>query len=105
MPKITFIETDGTLKEVVANVGSSLMTAAVQHAVRGIDADCGGGMSCATCHIHIEPEWRETIGPAQDAEYDLVSFTDGFEEGVSRLSCQVVVSDHMDGLKVRIPNS
>lgn len=104
MPKITFIEADGSLKEVEATNGSSLMITAVQQAVRGIDADCGGGMSCATCHVHIEPEWRSLIGVAQGDELDLISFVDGFEEGVSRLSCQIVVSEDMDGLKVRVPN-
>lgn len=103
MPQVTFIETDGTERQVEAPEGTSLMSAAVQNMVRGIDADCGGAMSCATCHVHVDTVWQAKTGPAQGTEVELLGFVDEFDEGASRLSCQIVVSGELDGLVVRIP--
>ena len=103
MAKVIFIEADGVERTVDAPAGASLMSAAVANNVRGIDAECGGAMSCATCHVHIAAEWIGKLGTAQGDEEGLVSFTDGFDPEVSRLSCQIVVSDDLDGLTVRIP--
>lgn len=105
MPQVTFIEADGTERVIDASEGASLMSAAVQNNVRGIDAECGGAMSCATCHVHVDAEWIDRVGQIEGDERELASFSDDFDEGCSRLSCQITVSAALEGLKVRIPSS
>ena len=104
MPKITFIEHDGTPHTVEIAVGKSVMQAAVENNVPGIDADCGGECACATCHVYVDEAWRETIGPPLDMEQSMLDFAENVEPS-SRLSCQVKVSDALDGLIVRLPAS
>jgi len=105
MPQVTFVEADGTEKTVDAPEGATLMSAAVQNNVRGIDAECGGAMSCATCHIHVDADWLNRVGTIDGDEHELASFADGFDESCSRLSCQISITSDLDGLKVRIPAS
>lgn len=104
MPTIIFIEPSGSQQEVDAQVGQSLMEAAVQHGVKGIDADCGGACSCATCHAYIDEAWRDRIEPADPAELDMLEFAWRRAEG-SRLTCQIKVNHGMNGLLIRLPES
>lgn len=100
MAEVTFITQDGT-KIVAKGTEGSLMNLAVQHNVGGIDGDCGGVCSCATCHVHIEPEFMDRVGPAGELENDMLEFDDHTTE-YSRLSCQIPVSDALDGLVVKV---
>ena len=100
MPKITFNCRSGKSVTVHPTDGT-LMRAAIQNGVEGIDADCGGVCNCATCHVHIHPEWVDRVGPATDAEKGLLEFEDKANER-SRLACQVRISDALDGLVVDV---
>jgi 2Fe-2S ferredoxin len=104
MPTIVFIEPDGQQRKIAANVGQSVMEVAVQHGVRGIDADCGGACSCATCHGYIDAAWQERIAPADEVEADMLDFA-YLREETSRLTCQIKITDGMDGLLIRLPSS
>lgn len=104
MTQITFIDAHNTARTVVAECGKSLMENALSHDVPGIDADCGGGCSCATCHVVIDAAWAERVGAAAEAEAMMLEFIDGVQP-TSRLSCQIIVSDRMDGLVVFTPAS
>jgi 2Fe-2S ferredoxin len=99
---INFIEPNGAEKTVAAEPGLSLMEVARMNGVEGIVADCGGECACATCHVHIGAVWRERLGPRSDDETDLLEFAKGTSDD-SRLSCQIVVTEDLDGLEVRIP--
>ena len=102
MPKITFITHDGAEHTVDAANGASVMSAAIDNGVPGIDADCGGECSCATCHVMVEEAfWGKTGGP-NDAEEAMLDLNPEREER-SRLSCQIEVSDELEGLTVRVP--
>ncbi|HCG70683.1 MAG TPA: 2Fe-2S ferredoxin [Gammaproteobacteria bacterium] len=102
MPKITFIEHNGTQHTVDAEVGKSLMQAAMDNLVPGIDADCGGECSCATCHVMVNAEWLAKTGGADEAEDSMLDLNPERAEN-SRLSCQMMVSDDLDGLIVDLP--
>ena len=104
MPKVTYIEFNGTPHEVEVPVGLSVMRGAVNNGVPGIDADCGGECACATCHVYIDPAWRERIGvpEAESMEESMLSFAAVREEN-SRLSCQITMTEELDGLVVRMP--
>lgn len=102
MPKITFIEHDGTAHSVDAAEGLSVMEAAVNNGVPGIDADCGGACACATCHVYVDPAWEHLTGEKNESEASMISFANGVEAN-SRLSCQITVSAALDGLVVRMP--
>ena len=102
MAKITFVQKDGTSQIVEANVGMSAMEAAVKNAVPGIDADCGGACACATCHVYVDPQWQEITGERNELEADMLDFAFEVKEN-SRLSCQLKVSDALDGLVVQVP--
>ncbi|WP_068878857.1 MULTISPECIES: 2Fe-2S iron-sulfur cluster-binding protein [unclassified Phenylobacterium] len=104
MPKVTYIEHDGTEHEVEVKAGLSLMEGAVKNNVPGIDAECGGACSCATCHVFVEPEWLGRTGSRSATEDAMLDFADGVRE-TSRLSCQIRVDDTLDGLVVRLPLS
>ena len=100
MATITFITPSGESRT-VERADGSLMEAAVQNGVEGIDADCGGVCSCATCHIHVEPEWADRVGPPGPAEQALLELQDGANER-SRLACQVKIHEALGGLVVRV---
>jgi len=102
MPKVVFISHDGTRREVQAESGLSLMRAAVDNGVPGIDADCGGMCACATCHVFVEPAWGARLAPPTAQEEEMLNFTAERRE-TSRLACQIPVVDALDGLTVTLP--
>ena len=102
MPKITFIEHDGTEHLVDVEPGGSVMQAAIDNLVPGIDADCGGECACATCHVMVADAWTEIVGAPGEREDEMLDLTPE-RESTSRLSCQVEVRDELDGLIVRLP--
>ena len=102
MPKITYNDFQGNSKTIEVDNGLSVMEGAIQKDIPGIDADCGGSMACATCHVYVEDKWFDKIPKAEDAENDMIDMA--FEpKKNSRLSCQIVVSDELDGLEVVTP--
>ena len=102
MPKITFNDFQGNSKTIEVENGLSVMEGAIQKDIPGIDADCGGSMACATCHVYVEDKWFDKIPKAEDAENDMIDMA--FEpKKNSRLSCQIIVSDELDGLEVTTP--
>ena len=103
MPKITYIEHNGKSHTIEIANGLSVMEGAVQNNIPGIDADCGGSMACATCHVYVKEEWLDKLPTKEDGEEDMLDMA--FEpKKNSRLSCQLVVSDDLDGLTVDIPS-
>ena len=103
MTKIKYIEHDGNQHEIDVANGLSVMEGAIQNDIPGIDADCGGGMACATCHVYVKEEWFDKLSKKEDGEEDMLDMA--FEpKKNSRLSCQLVVSDEIDGLIVNIPS-
>ena len=102
MPKITYIDYQGNSKTVEVENGLSVMEGAVQNEITGIDADCGGSMACATCHVYVEEKWLNKIPKAEEAEVDMIDMAYEPKKN-SRLSCQIIVSDELDGLKVTTP--
>ena len=104
MPIVTFIQADGNSQEVNAEIGNSLMQAAVDNMVEGILAECGGSCSCATCHCYIEKSWVDKVVPASEMEKGLLDCVTDPEDN-SRLSCQVIITDAHDGLMVHLPVS
>ena len=104
MPKITYIEYSGQEHVVDANSGDSVMQAAISNTVPGIDADCGGACACATCHVYVDADWQAAVGERSDTENDMLEFASNVESN-SRLSCQIVITDAMDGLVVRMPEN
>jgi len=103
MAKITYITHDNQNHTIEVQNGLSVMEGAVQNDIPGIDADCGGGMACATCHVYVKEEWFDKISAKEDGEEDMLDMA--FEpKKNSRLSCQIIVSDELDGLIVNIPS-
>ena len=102
MPKITYIEHSGKTHTIEIANGLSVMEGAVQNNIPGIDADCGGSMACATCHVYVKEEWFNKLPKKEDGEEDMLDMA--FEpKKNSRLSCQLMVSDQLDGLVVDLP--
>ena len=104
MAKITYIEFDGTEHVVDVKNGLSVMEGAVKNNIPGIDADCGGACACATCHVYVQEPWLEKKGERSAMEESMLDFAEGVEDN-SRLSCQIKVSDELDGLTVKMPES
>lgn len=102
MVQILFKEHDGTEHTVNVDTGISVMEAAMNNGVPGIDADCGGSCSCATCHVFVDPTWQEKVGPPNDNEEAMLSVSNDRQDN-SRLSCQIKVTDELDGLIVTTP--
>jgi ferredoxin, 2Fe-2S len=102
MAKITFIDTAGTARTVEGEVGSTVMEAAIKNGVPGIEAECGGACACSTCHVYIDDAWREKVGEPSPMEEDMLDFAYEVQPS-SRLSCQIKVSEDLDGLTVRTP--
>lgn len=102
MPKITFVEHQGAEHTVDATVGQSLMNAAIDNLVPGIDADCGGECSCATCHVMVREDWISKVGQPDDREESMLDLNPE-RQPTSRLSCQIPVTDALDGLIVDVP--
>jgi 2Fe-2S ferredoxin len=103
MPKITFIEHDGTVHEVDAELGSTVMETAMKNDVSSIVAECGGGCTCATCHVYVDDAWTAIVGPPSEMEEDELDFAYDVRPN-SRLSCQIKVTEALDGLIVRTPS-
>ena len=102
MAKITFVDSGGTERAVEAKLGSTVMEAAIRHSVPGIEAECGGACSCATCHVYVDEEWMPKVGKPGPMEEDMLDFA--FEaKPNSRLSCQIKMTDALDGIIVRTP--
>ena len=102
MPKITFIIDQENTQTIEVASGLTVMEGAVQNDIPGIDADCGGGMACATCHVYVTEEWFNKMPKKEDGEEDMLDMA--FEpKKNSRLSCQIIVSDELDGLTVNTP--
>ncbi len=104
MPKITYVEFSGTEHPIEVKAGLTVMEGAVKHNVPGIDADCGGACACATCHVYIDPAWTDKVGSPSAMEESMLDFAENVQTN-SRLSCQIKVSDALDGLVVRMPES
>jgi 2Fe-2S ferredoxin len=103
MAKITYNTHDNKIHTVEVQNGLTVMEGAVQNDIPGIDADCGGGMACATCHVYVKEEWWDKLQTKEDGEEDMLDMA--YEPNkFSRLSCQIMVSDELDGLVVSIPS-
>ena len=102
MAKITFIQPDGKSQTVVAENGMTIMEAAKKNLIAGIEAECGGACACATCHVYVDPAWRSKAGKPENMEEDMLDFAFDVREE-SRLSCQIKVTDALDGIVLRIP--
>lgn len=102
MPKITYVAPDGTRSEIEAPIGSTVMENAVKNMVQGIEAECGGACACATCHVYVDEEWAGRVGSPQPMEEDMLDFAYDVRP-TSRLSCQIKVTNELDGLVVEIP--
>ena len=102
MPKITYIDFQGKSRSVDAPTGSTVMENAIKNSIPGIEAECGGACACATCHVYVDDAWREKTGGPSPMEEDMLDF--GFDvRPSSRLSCQLKVTDELDGLVVHTP--
>ena len=102
MTKITYIENDGKEHTVDVQNGLTVMEGAVQNDIPGIDADCGGSMACATCHVYVKDEWYDKLDEKSEGEDDMID--QAYEpKKNSRLSCQITVSDKIEGLIVHLP--
>jgi 2Fe-2S ferredoxin len=102
MPKITYIDNLGNSKTIEVEKGLSVMEGAIQNDIPGIDADCGGSMACATCHVYVDEKWLDKLIKVDEAEVDMIDMA--FEpKKNSRLSCQLIVTDELDGLTVTTP--
>jgi len=103
MPKITYIENNGKSHIVEVPSGLSVMEGAVQNNIPGIDADCGGSCACATCHAYVDESWFKKLSSKEDAEEDMLDMA--FEpKKFSRLTCQITVTEDLDGLVVKMPS-
>ena len=102
MAKITYTDQQGNSKTIDVENGLTVMEGAIQNNIPGIDADCGGSMACATCHVYVEEKWLDKLPKPEDGENDMIDMA--FEpKKNSRLSCQLIVSDELDGLQVTTP--
>ena len=102
MTKITYKDNQGNSKTIEVENGLSVMEGAIQNNIPGIDADCGGSMACATCHVYVEEKWLNKLIKPEESEEDMIDMA--FEpKKNSRLSCQLIVTDELDGLKVLTP--
>ena len=102
MIKITFVDSEGTARTVEAEEGSTVMENAIRNGIPGIEAECGGACSCATCHVYVAEEWESLTGQPQPMEEDMLDFAFDVRPN-SRLSCQIRVRPELDGLVVRTP--
>jgi 2Fe-2S ferredoxin len=102
MPTITYIEHNGTEHQIEAEVGATLMQTALDNGVPGIDGDCGGECSCATCHVMVKENWTSTVGGPNESEEEMLDLNPERLSN-SRLSCQIEITDDLDGLVVELP--
>ena len=102
MPKITYLDSAGTARAIDAEVGATVMETAIKNDVPGIEAECGGACACATCHVYVDDQWFETTDGPSPMEEDMLDFGYVVQPN-SRLSCQIKVTEALDGLVVRTP--
>jgi 2Fe-2S ferredoxin len=102
MPKITYISHNGEKNTVEVTNGLTVMEGALQNNVKGIDADCGGSMACATCHVYVSENWLNKLEKIHDAEQDMLDMAYEPKKN-SRLSCQIIMTNDLDGLEVTTP--
>jgi 2Fe-2S ferredoxin len=102
MPKITYIDSDGTARTVEAELGATVMETAINNDIPGILATCGGSCSCATCHVYVEASWFPRLPPPALEESDMLDTAHDLQD-TSRLSCQIKVTEALDGLTVTTP--
>ena len=105
MPTIHYILKDGSTRSVAAKSGASVMETAIRHNIRGIDAECGGSCSCATCHVYVDDAFLDKLAPPDDMEDELLDGTASERAANSRLSCQITVTAELEGLSVRVPET
>ena len=104
MPKVIFKDTnDVIIKTVDAKIGWSLMETALENQIPGIHGECGGGCSCATCHVYIEPDCTDKISVISEIEEETLEFVDNKVDGLSRLSCQIEITEALDGMSFQVP--
>ncbi|RBM17689.1 (2Fe-2S)-binding protein [Prauserella sp. PE36] len=103
MPKLVFVLPDGTETGVDARTGDSVMITATQNGLDGVVAECGGNLSCATCHVWVRDDFLDAVGPPGEMEDDMMDLATSDRRTGSRLSCQIIVSEELDGLTVEIP--
>lgn len=103
MPKVTWKLANGENIVADVKVGTTLMEAALDNDVPEIIGECGGCLSCATCHVFVEPEWQEKVGKTDDMEDAMLDVTDVPKQASSRLSCQITMTDELDGLVLTVP--
>jgi 2Fe-2S ferredoxin len=102
MLKITYVDSSGTARTVEGDVGATVMETAIKHNVPGIEAECGGACSCSTCHVYVDEAWKEATGEPAPMEEDMLDFAFDVRP-TSRLSCQIKLTQALDGLKVTTP--
>ena len=102
MIKITYIESGGPARSVEGEVGSTVMETAIRNNIPGIEAECGGACACATCHVYVDEAWTAEVGEPSPMEEDMLDFAFDVRP-TSRLSCQIKVTDELDGLVVTVP--
>jgi len=105
MARLKFVSPDGSETEVDANPGASVMQAALAGNVEGIVAECGGAMMCATCHVYVADDWSSKVGTASDDERAMLDFAASEVKPTSRLSCQIAITDDLDGLTLHLPEA
>lgn len=105
MALVTYVEDNGAEHKTEVPNGESVMQGAVNNMIDGIVAECGGALACATCHCYVDDAWIDRVGPPSDAELQMLEFAATEQKANSRLSCQITVSDELDGLVVRLPAS
>jgi 2Fe-2S ferredoxin len=104
MPKIIYVLAGGERREVDAAAGASIMETAVKNNVRGVDAECGGCLSCATCHVYVDEAWFAKLPPPEADETEMLGFVAAEQKPNSRLSCQLKMNESLDGIVVKIPD-
>ena len=105
MPKVTYVSPDGAERAVEAEAGTSVMIAAITHDVDGIVAECGGSLMCATCHVYVDDAFAERLSPMSPDEDEMLEAAASERTRRSRLSCQIVLTDDLDGLVVQLPET
>jgi 2Fe-2S ferredoxin len=104
MPRVTFVSFTGSCRTVEAPPGTTLMRAATDNRVPGIDGDCGGNCACATCHVFVDSAWQGLTGARTEVEQDMLNCVEGLREN-SRLACQITLNDTLNGLVVSLPEA
>ena len=103
MPRVTYVLHDGTRRDIEAATGASIMETAIKNNVKGIDAECGGCLSCAPCHVYVDEAWFAQLPAPEADETDMLGFVAAERGPTSRLSCQIKMSASLDGIVVRVP--